>query len=754
MKTLFITFFVLLLIALSHLAIAQIPKSIAYQGVLTNATGNPVSDSTYATTFRFYNPESTVIWQETKPIQTRRGLFSVVLGSTTPIPDSLKFDRPYRLGIQIAGEGQLVPLISLNSVGYSLRSVRSDTAKFAEVSFVPINSIDSTRLADQAVTSEKLRDFSVQSRHLSRDIKVPNADSVAGITASFAQVPNTLYPLNSYGGITLVSNPAAYRSLSSKFLEQAQVPNAFISLFSGAAGCLINLIPGIGPTTRCLIEKGIEVTTAQLVTGALIKGNTTGVEAASDHGTALYAHTVNGLAGRFDGNVEVIGGNLSVSNQITSTTIVAGGDIKGLTMYEGGFSLSSKYVQLLGNVTQANLQALAGGGVTSLHSHSLGGDAIGALNSLTVQRLQGRPVSFTAPSTNQVLKWDGSQWAPGTDLTGGGSGVTNISQGNGILLSPNPITSTGSVSVNFGGNGSANTVAHSDHNHDAFYTPISGSGNYIQNRSGSAQSGSFWISGTGMAASLQAGNLSASYNAAIAGVGTTGQGIYGTSSSGQAGKFEITNSSNNNNALNALSNANYPTLYSNNTGGNVAVYATNNTINNVALFAYNPSATAIKVETNTNSYFAASVYNDAGNSAPGLYVQGYTMATGTKSAVLETSVGKELVFSIEAPDVEFYANGTGTLVSGSAKINFERLFSETISSESPIRITVTSVGSWSGIYVSDDVTTKGFTAISENGNLNAKFNWIAIARRKDFEKRPVLSREMIESMGKHLPPKE
>lgn len=39
--------------------------------------------------------------------------------------------------------------------------------------------------------------------------------------------------------------------------------------------------------------------------------------------------------------------------------------------------------------------------------------------------LQGRSVSSTAPATNDVLKWNGSSWAPGT----GGSGGSNISCG-------------------------------------------------------------------------------------------------------------------------------------------------------------------------------------------------------------------------------------------------------------------------------------------------------------------------------------
>ena len=48
-------------------------------------------------------------------------------------------------------------------------------------------------------------------------------------------------------------------------------------------------------------------------------------------------------------------------------------------------------------------------------------------------------VSSTAPTTNQVLKWNGTSWAPANDATGGGgggSGITtsNLLEGNGVTI--------------------------------------------------------------------------------------------------------------------------------------------------------------------------------------------------------------------------------------------------------------------------------------------------------------------------------
>src|SRR6185369_15031901 len=48
-----------------------------------------------------------------------------------------------------------------------------------------------------------------------------------------------------------------------------------------------------------------------------------------------------------------------------------------------------------------------------------GGDLNGTLTSARVTGLQSRPVASSAPSTGQVLSWDGAQWAPSSAASGG-----------------------------------------------------------------------------------------------------------------------------------------------------------------------------------------------------------------------------------------------------------------------------------------------------------------------------------------------
>jgi hypothetical protein len=130
------------------LAQAQIPRTLSYQGILSDTAGAPKPDGTYGFTFRLYTVSSggAAIWSETKSAEVKRGLFSTILGSVTPIPDSVKFDHQYWLGIQVASDPELSPRMQLSSVGSSMNSLRADVAQT-----VPDGSISSGKIASGQV---------------------------------------------------------------------------------------------------------------------------------------------------------------------------------------------------------------------------------------------------------------------------------------------------------------------------------------------------------------------------------------------------------------------------------------------------------------------------------------------------------------------------------------------------------------------------------------------------------------------------
>lgn len=101
---------------------SQIPRTMSYQGVLTDADGNPVEDKEYTLTFKLYKSPDVgeALWTEQQNVLTAKGIFNVILGSITPL--DLAFDEPYWLGITIEGNEELAPRTALTSSPYSLNT--------------------------------------------------------------------------------------------------------------------------------------------------------------------------------------------------------------------------------------------------------------------------------------------------------------------------------------------------------------------------------------------------------------------------------------------------------------------------------------------------------------------------------------------------------------------------------------------------------------------------------------------------------
>lgn len=94
---------------------------MSYQGVLTDPSGTLVPDGDYAMTFRVHDAAAAgaVLWSESHPtVSVKAGLFSVLLGSTTPL--SIAFDKPLWLGLQVGADPEMAPRVPLASAPYAM----------------------------------------------------------------------------------------------------------------------------------------------------------------------------------------------------------------------------------------------------------------------------------------------------------------------------------------------------------------------------------------------------------------------------------------------------------------------------------------------------------------------------------------------------------------------------------------------------------------------------------------------------------
>lgn len=110
----------LLVVLTTQTSFGEIPKTISYQGILTQADGTLVPDGDYNLMFVIYNAETGggPRWAETHfDVPVSKGVFNVILGSEEPL--EITFDEPYWLEIKVNGQ-TLTPRIPLTASPYSL----------------------------------------------------------------------------------------------------------------------------------------------------------------------------------------------------------------------------------------------------------------------------------------------------------------------------------------------------------------------------------------------------------------------------------------------------------------------------------------------------------------------------------------------------------------------------------------------------------------------------------------------------------
>jgi hypothetical protein len=126
-----------LLLLLAGAALAQVPRTINYQG-RARSNNLPVTGS-HQMTLSLYAAQTggTPLFTETTGVTfTSEGIFTVAIGEASGgIPESVPFDREYWLGVSVTGVNggqELSPRLILRSSPYSIRAITADSALVAQ----------------------------------------------------------------------------------------------------------------------------------------------------------------------------------------------------------------------------------------------------------------------------------------------------------------------------------------------------------------------------------------------------------------------------------------------------------------------------------------------------------------------------------------------------------------------------------------------------------------------------------------------
>lgn len=126
------------------------------------------------------------------------------------------------------------------------------------------------------------------------------------------------------------------------------------------------------------------------------------------------------------------------------------------------------------------------------------------------------------------------------------------------------------------------------------------------------------------------------------------------------------------------------------------------------------------------------------------YTDGNAYINGVQTTLHENGDGERaFAFTNLSTDVTVMASGTGNLVSGSCAVDFDDNFKAFVSSEIPVVVTVTPLIGCNPLYLAS-CDENGFTVIeSEGGHSGGSFNWIALGRRKGYERTPNIPAEIL-----------
>ncbi len=281
-----------LLLIIVAVLFAAVPKQISYQGILTDALGQPKVDGAYEMTFKLYNvsSEGFNIWSETKTVNVKGGVFNTTLGSDSAL--TLPFDTTYWLGVSVAGGAEFTPRVQLTASGYAIRSILADTSSFAHAAQVSVYADSSAKAYSSDIattaTNASYADSSAKAGVADSSVKATNANQ-ATVAATVTSVPMAAIAANAIDSTKLGVGSVGSSEIADGSISTIDVSATFIAPYADSADT----------AGYALVAKTVAGTS---ISGKIVIDT---VMAEDSTGLALLANNKNGI------HIDSVGINIS-----------------------------------------------------------------------------------------------------------------------------------------------------------------------------------------------------------------------------------------------------------------------------------------------------------------------------------------------------------------------------------------------------------------------------------------------------------
>ncbi len=107
---------------------ADVPKTISFQGELTDSVGAPINSSV-SVIFKLYKASSggSILWSEAQTVTPSDGILSATIGSATAGGIDMPFDTQYWIGVTVGSDAEMSPRIRLTTSPYAYTALYLDT---------------------------------------------------------------------------------------------------------------------------------------------------------------------------------------------------------------------------------------------------------------------------------------------------------------------------------------------------------------------------------------------------------------------------------------------------------------------------------------------------------------------------------------------------------------------------------------------------------------------------------------------------